>query len=143
MDKYFCTFSFYDNSARRLGIFGRVIGKTIDIHIVTCSRKDDFRKEKARIIYEGRLNNGSNRGLSTAIQVDDDKPKWTFMQWCLKNYYKPQPVKLTYQAMVLMKGDEPLNRQPYYVGSMNLVDVNKVNKERQYVNRKGIQATGD
>jgi hypothetical protein len=133
---HLCTYAFYDEKARRVSIFATVIDKRyLHIQVVTCSPKDHFKKQKAKLISKGREENGSSRGRSFIVDIEDNKPKWSFMQWCLKHYYKPQLVDLTYRTRVLMQGDEPLDK-PYYIGSFDLVDVTKTNK--QHADRKTV-----
>lgn len=121
---YYVSYKFYDGAGRRLSIFCIPGYRTMEendmlpetvlyIYILPCSKKDTFSKLRAKMLFL-RYRTYKNEGLKCPdvhpieIQVDviNEKPKWTFLHWCEKNYYKYQRTIMAVEAQMLWRGEE-------------------------------------
>ena len=117
------TYAFYDEKGRRLSIFAKQKDKELEITIITCSKKDQFSKKEAKSLY-AQVNWGKTtcKPQRFTIPIKDDKPKWTFINWCRENYYHKEKATFMFDAYVLTKGDEILTGiEP--CGSLEFVDL--------------------
>jgi len=129
---YLATFKFYDNKHRRLSIFGKVhpVSKRLVITVLTLSQtpeiKKTFRKggnevKKVEIIYdvfsrkEGRSKYEKECGTPDCdtcpgkvftIDVIDERPRFTFLQWCNQHYYRPQKISKTVEEIKYVRGTD-------------------------------------
>ena len=112
---YLATFKFFDSKHRRLSIFAKVdpISKKLVITVLTISKTpeiiehrilsrkgdvlnsavefifDTFSKKQGRKIYEKECMGADCTecpGQYFAIDVVDDRPRFTFLQWCNNRY---------------------------------------------------------
>lgn len=124
---YYVTYKFYDERGRRLSIFcipgyeavmdgATIPGKAtkLFIWVLPCSSKDNFSKAAARNIFEVHLENKDAKiGISSLqIDVEDGKPKYSFLRWCEENYFKYKDTIAAVVYSALWRGDEQLNKSP-------------------------------
>jgi|SRR5882762_5254302 len=123
------TYKFYDEKGRRLTIVGRIVAdgaeieqkdgslkfdnEQLEIQVVTCSKHDEFSKKIVRpfidLLEKGEYTDELNFHPEVFhIPIKDDKPKWTFINWCQENYYKREIATFGFDAYVLGKGDDVL-----------------------------------
>lgn len=96
MKNLFITYKFYDDKKRRLSIFGEYFpaNGVIEIAVFTCSNKDHFSKKTAREAFEllchsvTECHNGHFHPMLSIIDVVDNKPGKTFINWCDEHFYK-------------------------------------------------------
>jgi hypothetical protein len=107
------TYKFYDEKGRRLTIVGRVVVDQLEIHVVTCSKHDEFSRKAVKTLVN-RLSEGVDisdlkfHPVIHLIPIKEDKPKWTFINWCRENFYHRQIATFAFGAYVLCKEDDVL-----------------------------------
>lgn len=124
------TFQFYDEEGRRLSIFGvvtdmefvegdkEVLVPTLVIHVFTCSKRDTFSRKRAIELfrdYQETPETELSHPELFIVPIKDQKPKWTFLMWCKKNFYKRTPYLFGVQVDLLTRGEESLAK-PLSVG---------------------------
>lgn len=88
----------YSITGNRLAVFGREISDNqIEIFELECSRKDQFSKKTARVIYNAYLQKGMEYVNSSLFckpktqiisPVNEDSLEYTFFNYCNKTYCK-------------------------------------------------------
>jgi len=143
------TYAFYDEKGRRLTIVGRVVADSceeqqdgtlkfenpqLEIHVVTCSKHDEFSRKKVRTLVTNLQKGFSVKDLGFhpvvhLIPIKDDKPKWTFINWCRENYYHREVGIFMFDAYILAKGNEAL-RGIHQCTDFELVDFQDIGRKR-------------
>lgn len=94
---YFSNLKRYNSKGQRLGIFCRQKSENMmEVFVLRCSRKDHFNKDVARKAYIQYLETGGENGSKKYcfhpeifdLQIDNGKPKSSFLRWCNNNTYK-------------------------------------------------------
>ncbi len=97
MENYqYVTYKFYDEKSRRLTIFGTKKEDKLQIVTITCSSKDYFSKKRAKALFDAWIYSEANAPLASPIivphpvvveiPIEDEKPKFTFMNYCKSTY---------------------------------------------------------
>jgi hypothetical protein len=103
MEQIFANFQKYDERGRRINIFAVeddfVVGH-LKIVYFPCSNRDQFSKNKGWELYNNYrsfvdLSEGLHRSSEVIplvtvlfVEIDDNKPKKTFLNWCNDNFYQ-------------------------------------------------------
>lgn len=87
------TYKFYDNKKRRLSIFARKDGDSLEILVIPCSKKDKFIKRKGRDIYETVMAEVGPEPSkyeydAHVLVLSESNPRKEFIEWCKKHYMK-------------------------------------------------------
>lgn len=81
----------YNENGQRVAVFGRVLsGARLEISIYKCSKKDQFCKKFAReeyLAYLAGVEGVTHPERQIIVIEDQNKPKWSFLNWCRKNFY--------------------------------------------------------
>lgn len=102
---YYSTFMFYDEHKRRLSIFARKVGDTLEITVIPCSKRDNFQRKIGRQLYEQVIAGDEVKGYYLAnIGIKDGWPKNSFLDYCRKNFYKKINTKRKMYISLLKKG---------------------------------------
>ncbi len=107
------TYKFYDEKGRRLSIFAEELKELeeneMEITVITCSKHDQFSRAEAKHLYAG-YNWGKPycNPQTFIVPIKDNKPKWTFINWCRENYYHKEEAIFQFAGYVLAKGDNIL-----------------------------------
>jgi hypothetical protein len=87
----------------------------LHVYIITCSKKDQFDKKYARDLLDEFLEfreNGKDGAIAHPIEllipIKENKPKFTFIQWCHDNFYKYKQLEFALSTPCLVKGDQML-----------------------------------
>lgn len=96
----YANFNRYDNKGRRLSLFAEEENNKLKIYVITCSKSDQFCKKDgwwylelhqrylAGVIQEDDLEElFVPHPQVFEIDVIDNKPKKTFINWCNENFY--------------------------------------------------------
>lgn len=104
----YANFNKYDNKGRRLSIFGVEENENgvVRTYVFTCSKCDQFSKRKAWQLFENYtkslneeyLDENDEVPVVTVEKVDivDNKPKKTFINWCNENFYQLKSTNVNY-----------------------------------------------
>lgn len=148
---YYVTYRFFDERGRRLAIFGVPVDKAITfgqqplgetpthikVTVITCSKKDTFSKRIAKEMFDNTRhldkfgNSPEAHPLTLIIPMEENKPKWSFLNWCQNTYYKQYPLVFGVEAIALFRNNEMLDGSIEIVGNILAVfpednDVNQI-----------------
>lgn len=90
---YWVTYKYYDSKNRRQAVFSRKINNnTLEIFILSCSIKDPFKKDCAKMEYGfylhfGKPQNSVHPKIFTIPIQDGNGPKYEMLKWCRSNLY--------------------------------------------------------
>lgn len=93
--KYYTTYKFYNHLGNRCSIFAKEVDKNqIEIVVIPCSHRDTFKKRVGRNMYEMEEYNDKNSSIFY-VDIDNNKPGQTFINWCKEHYRRKHLVALT------------------------------------------------
>jgi len=90
----------YDEKGRRVAAFAQVKDEKLEVFLLFCSKKDQFSKKTAKLVYEKFLSNKEafdgkcehekciyHPEIKTVDILDASRPKWSFLTWMSENFY--------------------------------------------------------
>jgi hypothetical protein len=111
MYEIFANFQKYDEKGRRVNLFAQQENGKLTISYFLCSKQDQFSKARGWVMYLNYLNSliGPNHPGHAAvpkvtqviIDVVDNKPKKTFLNWCNDNFYHLRDRTVRYNRFYL------------------------------------------
>lgn len=108
-NRTFVNYKLYDEKKRRVAVFGEEIKNIIRIRAYTCSRHDQFSKQKARqAYYIGAIDAKPVHPMVIDLPIYQGKTaKFTFIEFCRANFYRKEKkeMKIVKEVLVLYRDD--------------------------------------
>lgn len=111
--EFYSNFQCYSKKNQRIAVFGRQLDEnTLEIFELTCSKSDQFMKFVAKEAYDIWVNSNDMRvmhsncyhpNVFTITILQENKPMFTFNEWCKNNYYHKYEGQRKYTETYLYK----------------------------------------
>jgi len=111
--EFYSNFQCYSKKNQRIAVFGRQLDEnTLEIFELTCSKSDQFMKFVAKEAYDIWLNafnvevvkdSHYHPNIYNISILQENKPMFTFNEWCKNNYYHKYEGQRKYTETYLYK----------------------------------------
>lgn len=98
---YLSVFRYYNEKGERLSVFAKAVDPmTLDVTILTCSKKDTFSRKEGRRRFEEKDFKVSEQVM---VPIEEGKAKKSLIMYLRKNFYRPTMIDV--QIELLVRGD--------------------------------------